>query len=96
MLLRVGAWYNEPCRMDGVIEKMPRIERIKAEISFHEKMFFAALAVILALVGWAAEHYLTVSFWILLLCALGFFCSLVFALWSYKQIKRLLEDLENE
>jgi hypothetical protein len=49
VLLRVGAWYNEPCLMDGVIEKMPRIERIKAEISFHEKMFFAALAVILAL-----------------------------------------------
>jgi hypothetical protein len=34
---------------------MPKIERIKAEISFHEKMFFAALAVVIALVGWAAE-----------------------------------------
>jgi|CXWL01.1.fsa_nt_gi hypothetical protein len=78
------------------IIKMSKIERIKAEISFHEKMFFAALAVIMALVGWAAENYLTISFWILLLCALGFFCSLAFALWSYKQIKRLLEDLENE
>jgi hypothetical protein len=76
--------------------KMPKLERIKAEIAFHEKMFFAALAVVLALVGWAAEHYLTISSWILLLCALGFFCSLAFALWSYKQIKRLLEDLENE
>ncbi len=52
---------------------MSKIERIKAEISFHEKMFFAALAVIMALVGWAAEHYLTISFWILLLCASGFF-----------------------
>jgi hypothetical protein len=81
--------------MNEVI-KMPKIERIKAEISFHEKMFFAALAVVMALVGWAAEHYLTISFWILLLCASGFFCSLAFALWSYKQIKCLLEDLENE
>jgi len=44
---------------------MPKIDRIKAEISFHEKMFFAALAVVMALVGWAAEHYLTTSFWIL-------------------------------
>jgi len=35
---------------------MSKIERIKAEISFHEKMFFAALAVVMALVGWAAEH----------------------------------------
>ena len=54
---------------------MPKIERIKAEISFHEKMFFAALAMVMALVGWAAEHYLTISFWILLLCALGFFVA---------------------
>jgi len=58
--------------MNEVI-KMPKIERIKAEISFHEKMFFAALAVVMALAGWAAEHYLTISFWILLLCASGFF-----------------------
>ena len=37
--------------MNEVI-KMSKIERIKAEISFHEKMFFAALAVLMALVGW--------------------------------------------
>ncbi len=42
--------------MNEVI-KMSKIERIKAEISFHEKMFFAALAVVMALAGWAAEHY---------------------------------------
>ena len=81
--------------MNKVI-KISKIERIKAEVSFHEKMFFAVLAVIMALAGWATEYYLTVSFWLLLLCASGFFCSLAFALWSYKQIKRLLEDLENE
>ena len=61
-----------------------------------KKMFFAALAVILALMGWAAEHYLIVNSWLLLLCAAGFFCSLSFAFWSYKRMKRLLEDLENE
>jgi uncharacterized MAPEG superfamily protein len=42
-------------------EYMSKIDRIKAEISFHEKMFFAALAVILALTGWAAENYLVAS-----------------------------------
>ena len=30
---------------------MPLSERIKAEISFHEKMFFAALAVIIGLIA---------------------------------------------
>jgi hypothetical protein len=75
---------------------MSKTDRIKAEISFHEKMFFAALAMLLALVGWAAEHYVAISFWMLLLCAMGFFASLSFAWWSYLSIKRLLEDLENE
>ncbi len=75
---------------------MPKIDRIKAEIAFHEKMFFAALAVILAVIGWAAERYLMVSFWILSLAGVGLFCSLGFAFWSYKRMKRLLEDLENE
>ncbi len=75
--------------MNEVI-KMSKIERIKAEISFHEKMFFAALAVVMALVGWAAEHYLTISFWILLLCASGFFCSLAFALWKLQTNKTFI------
>ena len=75
---------------------MPKIDRIKAEIAFHEKMFFAALAVILAVIGWAAERYLVISFWMLLLTGVGFFCSLGFAFWSYKRMKQLLEDLENE
>jgi hypothetical protein len=75
---------------------VPKIDRIKAEIAFREKMFFAALAVILAVIGWAAERYLTVSFWMLSLAGAGLFCSLGFAFWSYKQMKRLLEDLENE
>jgi|GEM_PF-631420 len=75
---------------------MPKIDRIKAKIAFHEKMFFAALAVILAVIGWAAERYLIVSFWVLSLAGAGLFCSLAFAFWSYKRMKRLLEDLENE
>lgn len=74
---------------------MSKIDRIKAEISFHEKMFFAALAVILALTGWTAENYLTVSAWILFFAVVGLFCSLAFGFWSYKQIKLLLEELEN-
>ena len=75
---------------------MAKIDRIKAEIAFHEKMFFAALAVILAVIGWAAERELVISFWMLSLTGVGFFCSLGFAFWSYKRMKRLLEDLENE
>lgn len=58
-------------------------------------MFFAALAAILALTGWAVNNYLTVNSWILFLSALGLFCALGFSVWSYKQIKLLLEELEH-
>ena len=40
---------------------MSKLDRLKAEISFHEKMFFTAIAMILGLLGWAANNYLTVS-----------------------------------
>ncbi len=74
---------------------MSKLDRLKAEISFHEKMFFAALAVILALTGWAFENYLTVSVWVLVLVMLGLFCAIAFGVWNYKQIKILLLELEN-
>ncbi len=57
---------------------MSKLDRLKAEISFHEKMFFAALAIILALTGWAFENYLTVSIWVLVLVMFGLFCAIAF------------------
>ena len=51
----LGAWYN--WASVGMKYKAPKVERIKAEISFHEKMFFAALVVVVAIVEWVAEHY---------------------------------------
>ena len=74
---------------------MSKLDRLKAEISFHEKMFFVALAIILALTGWAFENYLTVSVWVLILVMLALFCAIAFGVWNYKQIKMLLWELEN-
>jgi uncharacterized membrane protein YfcA len=74
---------------------MSKLDRIKAEISFHEKMFFVALAVILALTSWAFENYLTIDLWVLVLIMIGLFCSIAFGAWNYKQIKMLLRELEN-
>jgi len=36
---------------------MSRLDKIKAEISFHEKMFFAALAVVIGLIGWLLQIF---------------------------------------
>ena len=74
---------------------MSKLDRLKAEISFHEKMFFAALAIILALTGWAFENYLTVSIWVLVLVMFGLFCAIAFGVWNYRQVKILLLEIEN-
>jgi len=75
---------------------MSKTDRLKAEISFHEKMFFTAIAIILGLLGWAANNYLSISFEILFLSVAGLLGAIAFGIWNYKHIKKLLEKLEDE
>ncbi|MCU7835445.1 MAG: hypothetical protein KZQ83_09330 [gamma proteobacterium symbiont of Taylorina sp.] len=74
---------------------MSKIDKIKAEISFHEKMFFAALAVVIGLIGWAASNFLNVPSFILFLILFGVFASSIFGIFQYKFIKQLIKELEN-
>ena len=74
---------------------MGKLDRLKAEISFHEKMFFTAIAIILGLLGWAANNYLSVSAFVLFLSVIGLIGAVGFGVWNYKKIKQLLERLEN-
>ena len=74
---------------------MPKIDRIKTEITFHEKMFFGALAAMLALIGWMASNYQTATVWLLLVALAGLLSSCIFGIDQYRRIKRLLVELEN-
>ena len=74
---------------------MSNLDKIKAEISFHEKMFFAALAVIIGLIGWAASNFLNVPSFVLLLILVGVLASSVFGVFQYRFIKRLIRELED-
>jgi hypothetical protein len=74
---------------------MSKLDRLKAEISFHEKMFFTAIAMMLGLLGWAANNYLSASTGVLFLAMIGLFGTAGFGVWNYKRIKQLLERLEN-
>ena len=67
---------------------MSKLDRLKAEISFHEKMFFTAIAMILGLLGWAANNYLTVSAVVLFLSMIGLIGVVGFGVWNYKRIKQ--------
>jgi hypothetical protein len=74
---------------------MSKLDRIKAEISFHEKMFFTAIAIMLGLLGWAANNYRTTDAVVLFLAMIGLVGAAGFGVWNYKKIKQLLEKLEN-
>jgi len=74
---------------------MSKLDKIKAEISFHEKMFFAALAVIVGLTGWTASNFLNTSVFILLLAFLGTIASVIYGIFQYRFIKRLIKELED-
>lgn len=74
---------------------MPKADRLKAEISFHEKMFFAALAVVFGLAGWSASNFETTSLFILGLAIAGILFSSIFGIYQYREIKKLIEELDD-
>ncbi len=74
---------------------MSKLDKIKAEIAFHEKMFFAALAVVIGLIGWSASNFLNTTVFVLLLALLGMLASSIFGVFQYRLIKRLIEELED-
>ena len=74
---------------------MSKSDRLKAEIAFHEKMFFAALAMLFAIVGWTIEKADTISDLMLIGATLSAVFSAGFGLWNYRQIHSLFEELED-
>ena len=73
---------------------MSKAEAIKAEIGFHEKMFFAALAGLLTLIGWLASNYQSAATWIVFLAVCGLIGSGLFGIDQYRRIKWLISELE--
>lgn len=73
---------------------MSKAERINREISFHEKMFFGALAALFAIISWLVGNYQTAESWIMVLGACGLLGAAIFGIDQYRRVKRLLEELE--
>ena len=45
---------------------MSKIDKIKADISLHEKMFFGFMAAFFAQVAWIVSNFETIEWWLLL------------------------------
>jgi len=74
---------------------MSTSDRLKAEIAFHEKMFFTSIAVIFAILGWTIEKARVINSILLIGVFLVTLFAIGFSVWNYKQISALLEELEN-
>lgn len=74
---------------------MSESESIKADIAFHEKMFFAAIAALMALIGWMTSNYMIVSSLLLLTVLVVSFFSGVYVVYQYRLIKRLIQELKD-
>ena len=74
---------------------MSKLDRLKADISFHEKMFFSALAVMMGLIGWAASNFLSIPVFVMVFAFLGVLSSVIFAVFQYRFIKRLIKELDD-
>ncbi|MBT4330025.1 MAG: hypothetical protein HOD58_08885 [Gammaproteobacteria bacterium] len=72
---------------------MSELDRIKLKISFHEKMFFSALAVLLALLGWMVLNFKSAEEVILLLAMISSVLSSGVVVRSYFRIRVLIDKV---
>ena len=72
---------------------MSKADQLKAEIAFHEKMFFASLAVVIGLLGWSASNFETTRLFILGLASIGMLFSIAFGIYQYREVKKLIREL---
>jgi hypothetical protein len=72
---------------------MSKLVSIKADLSLHEKILFAAVAIMITLVGWTAANYLVVKSWLLFMALLAIMATSIFIVYQYRIIKRLIKEL---
>ena len=58
---------------------MPKIDKIKADISFHEKLFFGFMAALFAQIAWIAANY-EAKWWLLLISLVAMIGTIAFYL----------------
>lgn len=72
---------------------MSELDRLKLEIGFHEKMFFSALAVLLALAGWLAIHFESEEMLILWMAMGSSLIATGITVRSYLKIRALIQKV---
>ena len=66
---------------------MPKIDKIKADISFHEKLFFGFMAALFAQIAWIAANYEAIRWSLLLVSLVAMIGTIAFCVTQYRTIK---------
>ena len=72
---------------------MGELDEKKLEIDYLEKLFFAALAAVFALLGWLASNYESVSLVILVLAFISFLVGVLFVYNVNSKIRKLIREV---
>ena len=74
---------------------MPNSDRVKAEVAFIEKLFFASLAIVVAVTGWLVGEYSKANALMTAGAGVMVVSGLCFCAWACRKIYKLFGDLEN-
>ncbi len=73
---------------------MSNLDRLKIEIAIFEKLLFAGLATLLAIIGWSATHYGTMPSFLVFGILVAVVINAGILVFVYRRIKLLLIEIE--
>lgn len=74
---------------------MSNLDRLKIEIAIFEKLLFAVLATLLAIIGWSATHYGTMASLLVFGVLIAVVINAGVLVFVYRRIKYCLEKSKN-
>ena len=73
---------------------MPKLERLKEELSIQKQLFFMAIAIVIAVLGWLTANIEVWPPWIGWSGLMAIVLSALFAYTRYTRMKQLLVEIE--
>ena len=73
---------------------MSKIDKLKSELSFVEKQYFASIAVIFTVCGWLFNN-LDAPLWGQAAAVIAIVAAIIVAVSKSKQVKRILREIED-
>lgn len=74
---------------------MAKLDNVKADLGFSEKLFFGAMAIMVGVISWTQTGYVDAQRWQLVIAFVAICSVAVYNIQIYRKIKRLTKELED-